>query len=63
MAEFEVGDVVCLKSNPEIKLTVRQISGRGNFEVVETAFFNKATNRFEYPKFNPAMLTYFNKID
>jgi len=60
MTEFQVGDVVCLKSNPDIKLTVQQISGSGKFETIGTAFFNKATNKFEYPKFKPEMLTHFN---
>jgi len=53
MTEFQVGDVVYLKSNPQVYMTVRLIHRNGD---VEVAFYNDFRHQFEYPKFDPAML-------
>lgn len=54
MNELKIGDVVCLKSQPELKFTVNNTTVvRGRVEIV---WFNTQTNQFNYAQVSPNVL-------
>ncbi len=54
MNELKIGDVVCLKSQPELKFTVNNTTVmRGQVEIV---WFNIQTNQFNYAQVSPNIL-------
>ena len=56
MSDFNIGDVVFLNSNPNMKFTVRAILNIAGKTTIEVVYFNQQNNRFEYPKFAPQLL-------
>lgn len=55
MNELKIGDVVYLKSQPELKFTVNNTTvGRGLIEIV---WFNTQTNQFNYNQVSPNILS------
>jgi len=57
MAEFKKGDVVYLNSNPDMKFTVHSVLKMRGEYMIEVVYFNSGNNQFEYPKFEPELLT------
>nr|WP_288210328.1 hypothetical protein [uncultured Dysgonomonas sp.] len=63
MADFKKGDVVYLNSEPNMKFTVHAVLSTGlNSGKIEVVYFNEKNNRFEYPKFDPELLTLVNEL-
>ena len=62
MTDFNVGDVVYLNSNPNMKFTVNNVIKVAGRTTIEVVYFNQQNNRFEYPKFAPQLLTLVEKI-
>lgn len=57
MAEFKVGDIVCLKSDTTRNFTVHAILKYMGKPIIELVYFDKKENKFLYPKFAPELLT------
>lgn len=57
MAEFKVGDVVCLKSDLSRGFTVHALLKRLGKPIIELVYFDEKQNKFLYPKFAPELLT------
>lgn len=56
--KFEIGDVVVLNSEPDLKLTVNKIV---DIDRVEIIYLDKSTNRFIDREFHVNMLTLIHK--